>query len=85
MQGLKLQECVDETNETNCLENTPAIVFGGRGSTADVYLKNAAYGEFLANRLNVTFVDTASAAVALVRERERKKSLLLILGFVTIW
>lgn len=65
LQGLKLQECVDETNETNCLENTPAIVFGGRGSTADVYLKNAAYGEFLANRLNVTFVDTASAAVAL--------------------
>ncbi|KAL3565232.1 hypothetical protein D5086_033278 [Populus alba] len=75
LQGLKLQECVDETNETNCLENTPAIVFGGRGSTADTYLKNAAYGEFLANRLNVTFVDTASAAVALVREKGKKEKL----------
>jgi len=73
MQGLKLQECVNEINETNCLENTPAIVFGGRGSTADIYLENAAYGEFLANRLNATFVDTSSAAVALVREKGKER------------
>ncbi|CAK7355638.1 unnamed protein product [Dovyalis caffra] len=65
LQGLKLQECVNEINETNCLENTPEIVFGVKGSTADVYLKNAAYAQFLSQRLNATFVDTSSAAVAL--------------------
>ncbi|KAL5568250.1 hypothetical protein UlMin_024825 [Ulmus minor] len=60
LQDLKLEQCL---NETYCLPNTPKVVYGLRGSTADIYLDNAAFGEFLFKQLNVSTVDEESAAV----------------------
>ena len=62
-QDLKLQACV---NETYCLPQTPKVVYGLRGSTANVYLSNAAYREFLFKQFNVSTVDEESAAVVMV-------------------
>ncbi|XP_059667400.1 bark storage protein A-like [Cornus florida] len=59
---LKLQQCV---NETYCLPETPKVVSGLRGSTADIYLKNAAYREFLFNEFNISTVDEESSAIVM--------------------
>ena len=63
LQDVKLQKCV---NETYCLPETPKIVYGLRGSTADIYLDNAAYREFLFKAFNVSTVDEESAAIVMV-------------------
>lgn len=42
------------------------MIYGLRGSTADIYLDNAAYREFLFKELNVSTVDEESAAVVTV-------------------
>ncbi|KAJ4958808.1 hypothetical protein NE237_025919 [Protea cynaroides] len=60
LQDVKLQRCV---NETYCLPNTPKVVYGLRGSTADIYLNNAAYREFLFEEFGVSTVDEESDAV----------------------
>ncbi|PSS04549.1 Bark storage protein like [Actinidia chinensis var. chinensis] len=57
---LKLLQCV---NETYCLPETPKVVHGLRGSTADIFLDNAAYRKFLFNEFNVSTVDEESSAV----------------------
>ncbi|KAK1257068.1 hypothetical protein QJS04_geneDACA019225 [Acorus gramineus] len=62
LQDLKLQQCV---NETYCLPETPKVVFGLKGSTADIFLDNTAYRKFLFNEFEVSTVDEESAAVAM--------------------
>nr|XP_023900853.1 bark storage protein A-like [Quercus suber] len=62
LQDVKLQKCV---NETYCLPETPKVVYGLRGSTADIYLDNAAYREFLFKAFNVSTVDEESAAIVM--------------------
>uniref|UniRef100_A0A7N2MJ53 Nucleoside phosphorylase domain-containing protein n=1 Tax=Quercus lobata TaxID=97700 RepID=A0A7N2MJ53_QUELO len=52
-EDVKLQQCV---NETYCLPETPKVVYGLRGSTADIYLDNAAYREFLFKSFNVAAI-----------------------------
>lgn len=60
---MKLQQCI---NETYCLPEAPQVVYGLRGSTADIYLDNAAYRKFLFKELNVSTVDEESAAIVMV-------------------
>ncbi|KAF6148571.1 hypothetical protein GIB67_042530 [Kingdonia uniflora] len=62
LQDLKLDQCV---NETYCLPETPSVVYGLRGSTADIFLDNAAYREFLFKKFEVSTVDEESAAIVL--------------------
>ncbi|KAJ9185591.1 hypothetical protein P3X46_005203 [Hevea brasiliensis] len=63
LKDLELQQCV---NPLNCLPNTPKVVFGKKASSADTYVNNGAYREFLYKTFNVSIVDTSSAAVAMV-------------------
>jgi hypothetical protein len=42
-------------------------VFGLRGSTADIYLDNAAYRKFLFKEFNVSTADEESAAIVMVK------------------
>ncbi|KAF3432656.1 hypothetical protein FNV43_RR23758 [Rhamnella rubrinervis] len=60
LKDLKLQRCL---NETYCLPETPQVIYGLRGSTADTFLDNAAYRDFLFKQFNVSTVDEESAAV----------------------
>ncbi|XWS42867.1 hypothetical protein CRYUN_Cryun16bG0051500 [Craigia yunnanensis] len=61
-QNLTLQQCV---NDTYCLPETPKVVYGLKGSTADILLDNAAYREYLFKQFNVSTVDEESAAIVL--------------------
>uniref|UniRef100_A0A7N2MI58 Nucleoside phosphorylase domain-containing protein n=1 Tax=Quercus lobata TaxID=97700 RepID=A0A7N2MI58_QUELO len=63
LQDVKLKQCV---SETYCLPETPKVVYGLRGSTADIYLDNAAYREFLFKAFNVSTVDEESAAIVMI-------------------
>ncbi|KAJ0968060.1 hypothetical protein J5N97_024977 [Dioscorea zingiberensis] len=60
LEGLKLQQCI---NETYCLSEAPKVVFGLKASTADVFVDNAAYRNFLFEEFGVSTVDEESAAV----------------------
>ncbi|XP_022719878.1 LOW QUALITY PROTEIN: bark storage protein A-like [Durio zibethinus] len=60
LQNLTLQQCV---NDTCCLPEKPKVVHGLKGSTADIFLDNAAYREYLFKQFNVSTVDEESAAV----------------------
>ncbi|KAE8077479.1 hypothetical protein FH972_016039 [Carpinus fangiana] len=62
LQDLKLLQCL---NETFCLPETPKVVYGLRGSTADIYLDNAAYRKFLFKEFNVSTADEESAAIVM--------------------
>lgn len=62
LQDLELQQCV---NETSCLPEMPKVVHGLRGSTADIFVDNAAYNKFLFNKFNVSTVDEESSAIVM--------------------
>ncbi|XP_015575183.3 bark storage protein A-like [Ricinus communis] len=62
LQDLNLQQCV---NDTYCLPKMPKVVYGLRGSTADIFLANAAYREFLYKEFSVSTVDEESAAIVM--------------------
>lgn len=64
MQNLELEQYI---SKDKCLPKAPVIVKGLRASTADIYLQNKAYREFIYKQFNASTVDTQSAAVALVR------------------
>ncbi|OAY68531.1 Bark storage protein A [Ananas comosus] len=57
---VQLERCV---NKTYCLPEAPKVVFGLKASTADVFVDNAAYREFLFKEFEVSTVDEESAAV----------------------
>lgn len=60
LQGLQLQRCL---NETACLPREPKVVFGLRGSTANVFMSNLAYAKFLYEKFGISIADEESAAV----------------------
>ncbi|ESR56471.1 hypothetical protein CICLE_v10023782mg, partial [Citrus x clementina] len=62
LQDLELRRCL---NDTYCLPETPKVIVGLRGSTADIFLDNAAYREFLFKQFNVSTVDEESAAIVM--------------------
>ncbi|KAL5768810.1 hypothetical protein ACOSP7_015354 [Xanthoceras sorbifolium] len=62
VEGLKLDGCVNKT----CLPRAPIVVRVDRGISANVFLDNSAYREFVNSKFNATAVDMESAAIALV-------------------
>lgn len=60
LQGVKLQRCL---NETACLPKEPKVVFGLRGSTANVFMSNLGFAKFLHKEFSISTVDEESAAV----------------------
>nr|CAD1843384.1 unnamed protein product [Ananas comosus var. bracteatus] len=62
-QGTKLPKCA---NSTTCLPRNPKVVRVDRGCSANTFVDNAAYRQFLRSKFDVTPVDMESAAVALV-------------------
>ncbi|PIA64882.1 hypothetical protein AQUCO_00100393v1 [Aquilegia coerulea] len=67
LKGMKLESCINST----CLPRAPMVVRVERGSSANVFLDNAAYRNFLRSKFNITAVDMESAAVALVCFQQR--------------
>ncbi|KAL6320138.1 hypothetical protein AAG906_004647 [Vitis piasezkii] len=68
LQEVDLQQCL---NETYCLSEKPKVAYGLRGSSADIFVDNAAYNEFLFKTLNISTVDEESAAVVMLPNRLR--------------
>ncbi|RVW38283.1 Bark storage protein A [Vitis vinifera] len=62
LKDLKLEGCVNST----CLPRAPMVTRVERGVSANVFVDNGAYREFLYSKFNATPVDMESAAVALV-------------------
>jgi len=58
---VKLERC----NDTFCLPTTPQVVYGLKGSSADMFLDNAEYRKFLFREFGVSTVDEESAAVVM--------------------
>lgn len=67
VKGLKLGGCVNAT----CLPRTPMVVRVQRGVSANVFVDNRAYREFLNAKFNATAIDMETAAVALVCHQQK--------------
>ncbi|KAG2691851.1 hypothetical protein I3760_08G025500 [Carya illinoinensis] len=63
LEVLKLESCI---NSTTCLSETPKVTTVKRGTSASIYLDNAAYRSFIYNKFKVSPVDMESASVALI-------------------
>ncbi|XP_040375805.1 bark storage protein A [Oryza brachyantha] len=64
LEGLELPACVNAT--TTCLPRAPRVTRVSRGCSANLFLDNAAYRQFLRAKFGCTPVEMESAAVALV-------------------
>ncbi|XP_073271716.1 bark storage protein A-like [Primulina huaijiensis] len=62
LQGLELDKCV---NSSLCLENKPKVVLGMKASTANIFLDNGAYRNFLFQTFGVSSADMESTAVVM--------------------
>ncbi|XP_019426982.1 PREDICTED: bark storage protein A-like isoform X2 [Lupinus angustifolius] len=60
LEGIKLDNCL---NSSFCLSQQPKVVIGLRGSTANAFVDNAAYRDFLFKTFQVTSLDMESSAV----------------------
>uniref|UniRef100_A0A804R1G0 Nucleoside phosphorylase domain-containing protein n=1 Tax=Zea mays TaxID=4577 RepID=A0A804R1G0_MAIZE len=58
---VELERC----NDTFCLPTAPRIVYGLKGSSADMFLDNAEYRKFLFQEFGVSTMDEESAAVVM--------------------
>ncbi|KAK1289493.1 hypothetical protein QJS10_CPB18g01102 [Acorus calamus] len=63
LEGMRLEGCV---NATTCLPRRPKVVRVGSGCSANVFVDNASYRQFLRSKFGVTPIDMETAAVALV-------------------
>ncbi|KAB1204375.1 Bark storage protein A [Morella rubra] len=68
LQELKLEGCI---NSTTCLSTTPKVTTVERGTSASIYVDNAAYRSFIYQKFNVSPVDMESASVALICLQQR--------------
>ncbi|KAI3926519.1 hypothetical protein MKW92_042341 [Papaver armeniacum] len=62
LKGLEFQQC---ENATSCLPRVPKVEYGLRGATADIFLDNAAYRNFLFKEFQVSTVDEESSAIVM--------------------
>ncbi|GLJ32832.1 hypothetical protein SUGI_0661240 [Cryptomeria japonica] len=62
LNGFKLVSCL---NKTFCLPRPANIVFGQKASSANIFVDNGSYREFLVSHFNVSSVDEESAAVVM--------------------
>jgi len=60
---MELLQCV---NASLCLPNKPKVVVGLKAATADIFVDNAAYRNFLYDTFGVSSSDMESSAVAMV-------------------
>lgn len=65
---MKLEGCL---NSTTCLSTPPKVTTVQRGTSASIYLDNAAYRDFIYDKFNVSPVEMESAAVALICYQQR--------------
>ncbi|RDX79679.1 Bark storage protein A [Mucuna pruriens] len=68
LENVKLGSCVN----TTCLPRRPIVVRVERGASANVFVDNKAYREFLNSKFDITPIDMESAAVALVCLQQKK-------------
>ena len=61
-QGIELDLCLAGV----CLPKQPKLVLGVKGTTADFFVENAAYSNFLHSTFNVSSIDMESAEVFMV-------------------
>jgi nucleoside phosphorylase len=59
---MELEKCV---NSSLCLPQKPKLVVGLKGSTADIFVDNAAYRDFLYKAFGVSSADMESSAVVM--------------------
>lgn len=78
LQGMELVRCV---NSSLCLPQEPKLVVGLKGSTANIFVDNAAYRNFLYQTFEVSSVDMESIAVVMAWENSYPEILLCILQF----
>ncbi|KAJ8759164.1 hypothetical protein K2173_004171 [Erythroxylum novogranatense] len=62
LEGMELERCV---NSSLCLPQQPKVVVGLKGSTANIFIDNAAYRDFLYQTFAVSSVDMESGAVVM--------------------
>ncbi|XVF82949.1 hypothetical protein PTKIN_Ptkin16aG0093000 [Pterospermum kingtungense] len=62
LEGMKLEQCV---NSSLCLPQKPKLVVGLSASTANIFVDNAAYRDFLFQKFEVSSADMESAAVVM--------------------
>ncbi|GLJ53343.1 hypothetical protein SUGI_1137430 [Cryptomeria japonica] len=74
IENLELESCL---NTSSCLFHKPKVVRVERGCSANVYVDNAAYRNFLHHKFNVTPIDMESARVALVCLSESKPFIII--------
>ncbi|XP_010254051.1 PREDICTED: bark storage protein A [Nelumbo nucifera] len=67
LEGMELEGCINST----CLPRTPRVIRVERGASANTFVDNAAYRQFLNSKFNVTAIDMESAAVALICLQQR--------------
>lgn len=60
---MNLTRCV---NATTCLPRSPVVARVDKGCSANAFIDNAAYRQFLQSKFNITPIDMETAAVALV-------------------
>ncbi|KAF3328737.1 bark storage protein A [Carex littledalei] len=63
LEGTNLTRCV---NATTCLPRSPVVARVDKGCSANAFVDNAAYRQFLQSKFNITPIDMETAAVALV-------------------
>ncbi|GLJ30640.1 hypothetical protein SUGI_0606750 [Cryptomeria japonica] len=63
LENFTLESCL---NATTCLSHTPKVLRVEKGSSANVFVDNGAYRDFIHTKFNITAIDMESAAVALV-------------------
>ncbi|KAJ7974967.1 Bark storage protein A [Quillaja saponaria] len=62
LEGIQLEQCV---NSSFCLPHKPKLVVGLRGSTANIFLDNAAYRDFIFQTFQASSVDMESSAIVM--------------------
>ncbi|KAJ9559210.1 hypothetical protein OSB04_013824 [Centaurea solstitialis] len=68
LESLTLEGCLDEDT---CLSTPPKVTTVEHGTSASIYLDNAAYRSFIYDKFNVSPVEMESAAVALISYQQR--------------
>ncbi|KAK7314444.1 hypothetical protein VNO77_32968 [Canavalia gladiata] len=68
LKNVKLDNCVN----TTCLPRKPIVVRVEKGASANVFVDNKAYREFVNSKFDVTPIDMESVAVALVCLQQNK-------------
>ncbi|XP_015876440.1 bark storage protein A isoform X2 [Ziziphus jujuba] len=62
LERMELEQCI---NKSLCLPKKPKLVVGLRGTTANIFVDNAAYRDFLFHSFHVASTDMESAAVVM--------------------